>query len=83
MVQEIQINIKILIMELITQVGIMFTLDIQENRNWLMQELNSKDLKIKKLNSPIHSNICQINSLFMLVGISIIQDIVEKLLISD
>lgn len=83
MVQEIQINIKILIMELITQVGIMFTLDIQESRNWLMQELNSKDLKIKKLNSQILSNICQINSLFMLVGISIIQDIVERLLISD
>lgn len=48
MVQEIQINIKILIMELITQVGIMFTLDIQENNKWLMLELNTR-VEQKKL----------------------------------
>jgi hypothetical protein len=48
MVQEIQINIKILIMQQITQVGIMFTLDIKENRNWHMQELNLRDLEIRK-----------------------------------
>ena len=48
-------------MEMIMWSGIMFTSDIQENKDWLMLELNLKEIEKKNLNSQIHSNIYQIN----------------------
>ena len=77
------IKTKTLIMEWNIQDGIMFTLVTQENRNWLMLELNLLEIEKKKLNSLTHGNTYQINSHSMQEKINIIQDTVVRWLISD
>ncbi len=72
------IKTKTLIMDKNIQDGIMFTLDIQENRNWLMQEQNLLEIEKKKLNSLTHGNIYQINSHSMQEKINIIQHTVVE-----
>ena len=77
-VQVQQIKTKILIMEVNIQDGIMFTLVTLEIKSLLMQELNLLEIEKKKLNSPIHSNIYQINSHSLLEKINTIQHTVER-----
>jgi hypothetical protein len=81
--QAQQIKTKILIMDKNIQDGIMFTLVTQENKNWLMQELNLLETEKKKLNSLTHGNTYQTNSHSMQEKINTTQHIVVKWLMLD